>query len=206
MNRRYLLIGLAVAAVALGGGTLAIARTLTDSTSALPVYRGSTPPSGIRLPAFRLRDPHGRIVQSDRLRGRVVVVTFLESKCKTACPFIAGTIGTAFRRMSQGQRQGVTAIALSVNPNDDTPSSVRAFLRREQAARFVQYLVGSEPKLRPVWNAFHVLPAIDTGDADTHSASVRIFDRGGEWVSNLHVGVDLTSANLIHDIASAKGS
>lgn len=205
MNRRYMLIGVTAAVVALAGGTLAIARTLGESSSA-PAYRGSTPPPDLHLPSFALRDQRGGVVRSEALRGRVVVMTFLETKCKEACPFIAGRIGMAFRRMSADDRSGVTALALSVNPKDDTAASARAFLRRERAAPFVQYLVGSERRLRPVWKAFYVLSALDSGDADTHSASVRIYTRDGEWVSNLHAGVDLTPQNLIHDIATAKGS
>ena len=60
--------------------------------------------------------------------------------------------------------------------------------------------------MRPVWHAFGVLPAVDTGNDDVHSADVRVFDRQGEWVSNLHAGVDLTPANLAHDIRLALAS
>lgn len=38
---------------------------------------------------------------------------------------------------------------------------------------------------------------------DVHSADVRVFDRAGIWVSNLHVGLDLTPANLVHDLRVA---
>jgi protein SCO1/2 len=158
------------------------------------------------LPPFVLRDQRGTAVRASELAGKVVVLTFLETKCTEACPFIAGQIGIAFRRMSPAQRQGVTAVAISTHPGDDTPASVRAFLRRERADPFVRYLVGSERQLRPVWRAFQILPALDTGDADVHSAPVRIYDREGEWVSTLHAGVDLRPENLIHDVMLAKAS
>ena len=57
--------------------------------------------------------------------------------------------------------------------------------------------------MRPVWKAFAVLPAVDTGNADVHSADVRVFNRNGIWVSTLHAGLDLTPGNLIHDIRLA---
>jgi protein SCO1 len=195
----------AAAGVVAAVAASALAHVARDSGNSA-AYRGSIPPRGVYLPAFTLRDQHGVVVHSAALRGRVVVMTFLETKCKAACPFIAGRIGMAFRGMSQEQRSGVTTLALSMNPKDDTRASARAFLRRERAAPFVQYLLGSERQLRPVWKAFYVLSALDSGDADTHSASVRIYKRNGEWVSNLHVGVDLTAESLIHDIATAKGS
>jgi hypothetical protein len=57
--------------------------------------------------------------------------------------------------------------------------------------------------MRSVWKALHVLPAVDTGSADIHSADIRIFDRYGLWVSTLNVWADLTLPNLIHDIETA---
>ena len=60
--------------------------------------------------------------------------------------------------------------------------------------------------MRPVWKDFGVLPATRTGSDDIHSADVRIFDRRGTWVSTLHAGIDLTPANLVHDIRIALSS
>jgi hypothetical protein len=48
-----------------------------------------------------------------------------------------------------------------------------------------------------------VVAAEQTGNADVHSSDARIFDRNGMWVSTLHVPVDLTPANLVHDIRVA---
>lgn len=167
-------------------------------------YRGSPPPPGIVLPSFELRDDTGETVRSPALKGSVVLVTFLETKCKEACPIIASQIGKGLDHLDPAERRGVIAIAISVHPGDDTSSSVRQFLRKHQVEGDLRYLIGSERELRPVWDAFQILPALDTGDADTHSASVRIFNRDGEWVSTLHAGVDLTPENLAHDLVAAQ--
>ena len=92
-----------------------------------------------------------------------------------------------------------------MQPRLDTPASIRRFLRIRHALGVLDFLIGSVEQLRPVWKAFHVLPAVDTGSADIHSADVRVFDRDGIWVSTMHVGVDLTPANLVHDIRLALG-
>ena len=107
--------------------------------------------------------------------------------------------------LAPGERGNVQAVAISVHPGDDTPASVRQFLQRNRAEGDLRYLTGSEQELRPVWNAFQILPALDTGDADTHSASVRIFNREGEWVSTLHAGVDLSPQTLAHDLVATHG-
>lgn len=143
MKRRYLVVAGAALVIATPVGA-ALDVPLSRSDSESRDYRGSTPHSSIELPDFALRDHRGSLVESDTLRGLVVVVTFLETKCEEPCPFIAGTLGTAFRRMSSAERQGVVALAVSTHPRDDTPVSARRFLRRERAERFIRYLVGSE--------------------------------------------------------------
>jgi protein SCO1 len=167
------------------------------------VYRGSEPPGRNTLPDFRLPTYDGNVVAARDLRGRVVVTTFVDTACKEACPIIVTTLGNGLRRLKPRERRAVTAIAFSVDPAVDSPPHVRAFLRARHAEHELQYAVASEAKMRPVWKAFYVLPAVDTGTADTHSADVRIFDRAGVWVSTLHAGVDLTPENLAHDVREA---
>jgi len=93
-----------------------------------------------------------------------------------------------------------------VNPASDTPTSVRKFLRNRQALG-LDFLIGTMKQMRPVWRSFHIVAAAETGNADVHSADVRVFDQRGEWVSTLHLPPDLTPENLAHDLRRAlKGS
>jgi len=169
-------------------------------------YRGSIPPPGIHAPDFALRSYRGPIVRMSRLRGKVVLVTFLDSKCKESCPVITAVIAIAMHRLSPQERRQVEAVAITVEPHLDTPASVQRFLAARRAIGFLDFLIGSVRQLRPVWKAYGVLPALDTGSADIHSASVRVFNRDDVWVSNLHTTVDLTPANLLHDVRLALAS
>jgi protein SCO1/2 len=197
---------LVVAAVILGLVALSagVVRAATGRSSA-PTrdVRGSVPPGTITLPEFRLRDYNGRSFGSRELRGRGVLVTFLETKCREACPILASQIGGALRLLPPDERRSVVAVAISTHPRDDTPASVRAFLRAHRVLGRMHYLLGTEAELRPVWRAFFVLSALDSGDANTHSASVHVFDRRGRWISSLHPRVDLTAENLAHDARAA---
>jgi cytochrome oxidase Cu insertion factor (SCO1/SenC/PrrC family) len=166
-------------------------------------YRGSVVPRGVQLPPFELRNYTGEIVRSNDLRGRVVLATFLETQCKEACPIVASYLVQGLDRLESKERARTVAVAISTHPVDDTPDSVRAFLRNHRAENELAYLIGSEQELRPVWEAFSIASAFDSGDASIHSAPVRIFDRSGEWVSTLHAGSDLTPENLPHDVTVA---
>jgi hypothetical protein len=49
---------------------------------------------------------------------------------------------------------------------------------------------------------FQILSSLESGKDILHSAPVRIYV-GGIWVATLHAGVDLTPANLAHDVRIA---
>jgi cytochrome oxidase Cu insertion factor (SCO1/SenC/PrrC family) len=204
--KRLLLIALPLACLIAGAVALLARGSASEPGPVRPEagpFRGSLIPGNIRLPAFALREWNGRLVESRSLRGRVVLVTFLETKCREACPIIADQIGMGLNRLRASERKRVYALAISTHPRDDTAASVREFLRVHRVLGQLHYLVGTEARLRPVWKSFYILAALDSGDADTHSAPVRIFNPNGKWVSTLHPGVDLTPANLAHDVRVA---
>jgi len=199
MRKRVLAAAAALVAVA-----IAVPIALWAVSSDAPrSFRGSRPPARVELPSFSLRDADGERVTSADLSGMVVLVTFLDTKCTQACPIIGEQLREGLALLDEDERRNTAAVAISVHPDDDTPAAVRAFLRRHRVEGALRYLIGSEAELRPVWRAFQVLPALDSGSSDIHSAPVRIFDRDGIWVSTLHTGADLTPENLAHDVRTA---
>ncbi len=192
-----------------GGITTTIALTRGDDAPAFfssKQYRGSEPPSGLRLPSFTLRDYSGDLVRSADLRGKVVIVTFLDSQCTEACPVIAAHIGRTLAGLQPAQRARVEAIAISTDPAEDSAKSVRRFLARQRALNQLRYLTRPAAALPAVWKSFKILSSFESGEDTLHSAPVRVYDPQGVWVSTLHAGVDLTTTNLAHDISRALDS
>ena len=189
-------VGTVALLAALGGGS---------STTGSGRYRGSEPPGGIELSDFALRSDEGAVVRSEDLHGQVTVLTFLDSQCTESCPVIAWTVARAVDSLTRDERRDVRAVAISTDPSEDTPRSVRSFLARNRALGRLLYLGGGqpEPELRAVWSEFKVLSSLESGQDTLHSAPVRIYDRRGIWVSTLHPAADLTEANLAHDIRVA---
>lgn len=167
------------------------------------LYRGSEPPARIALPDFDLPSYDGGRVSAAELRGRVVLLTLLDSQCTDACPILASVIARTVDRLRPEEREAVRAVAVSGDPAEDTPASVRRFLAARRAEGRLDYLVGEERELRPLWTALQVLPSLDTGRDTLHSAPLRIYDRDGVWVATLHAGADLSEENLLHDIRTA---
>jgi protein SCO1/2 len=194
------LVGVIVYSLLPAGGR----STPLSSVSGPPAgpYRGSQPPKGIFVPNIALRDYRGKLVRTSAERGKAVLVTFLDTDCKTKCPLIASAVGDGLRLLAPSERRQVAPLAVTVNPKRDTPERVQRFLRQRQALE-LDFLVGTLKEMRPVWRAFHIVAAAETGSADIHSADVRVYDRTGEWVSTLHLPPDLTPANLAHDLRRA---
>jgi cytochrome oxidase Cu insertion factor (SCO1/SenC/PrrC family) len=196
----------AVATTLLLIGVVALALLLRPSggaASANDEFRGTVEPAGLTMPAFALRDQVGRLVTQQKLRGKVVVLTFLDTKCVASCPIIAGEIAATWKLLTASERSKAVAVGISVNPLDDTPANVRTFLVRHRASRSIRYLVGPMPAMRRVWRRFFVLSAAASGNASTHSAPVRVYSRNLSWLATQHVGVDLSPQNLAHDIRVA---
>lgn len=192
-----------IIAIALGGviaaGGLAGALALAVGGESQS-YRGSVPPGAIRLPEFALRTFDGRAVRSGELRGKVVLVTFLDSQCTEACPILASQIARALDRLSADERRDVVAVAFSTDPAEDTPQSVRAFLQKQNALGKLLYLTGPEAELRGAWKQFQILSSEESGEDTLHSAPLRVYDRDLVWRATLHAGVDLTPENVVHDV------
>ncbi|MGH3102529.1 MAG: SCO family protein [Gaiellaceae bacterium] len=185
-----------VAALALGSGSK------TEPSSA-GRFRGSEPPGRYELPAFELQSYRGEVLASDRLRGQVVLLTLLDSQCEQVCPLLASVIARAIDRLAPAEQAMVRALALTSDPAEDTPASVERFLSAQRAEGRLDYLLGTEAQLRPLWRQLYVLPSLDTGNDEIHSAPLRVYDRDGLWVATLHAGADLSEENLIHDIRVA---
>jgi len=190
-------LGVVAGVVGLWGG-----RSALVDTPAGP-FRGSEAPAGIRLPSFSLRDESGRLVREPDLRGRVVLLTFLDAQCTESCPVIAWEVARTVDALDANERKRVIAVAISTDPAEDTPEAVGSFLRRQHAQGRLRYLTGSLATMRPLWRAFQILPSLESGSDSLHSAPVRIYSSDGEWLATLHAGADLTKENLRHDIRVA---
>lgn len=173
-------VAVAVVAIATGVGWYALQHGAGQGRLAGPLLRASPP-----APNFTLRDQDGQVVQMASLKGRVVVLTFLYTRCPDACPLIVAKLAQGFRQLGADQ-QDVTMLAVSVDPANDTPGAAKAFdATYGLAPPSWHYLVGGVQELVPVWRAYHVSSgaaaqvAATSGDggAIDHTGIVYLIDR-----------------------------
>jgi len=142
---------------------------------------------------FRLRDEDGDPVSLRAYRGRVVVLTFMYTTCKDTCPLTA----TQIRGALDDLKAPPPALAVSVDPVNDTPERAKEFLfKRGLADDRMRFLLGNRAQLQPIWKAYGVRPQ---GTAFDHSAYVLLIDRHGRQRIGFPVQ-QLTPEGLAHDI------
>ncbi len=195
-----LLAGILVALVAAIVVVLVVARTGGSKSSSVATAAGSrfdgpTMPANLRAASFSLTNQNGRRVTLAHDRGHVVVLTFIHSLCKDACPFMTEQIKGALNLLPSGGRD-VPAIGVSVEPGQDTVRNRDRFLAQHQMTHRMQFVSGTESALRAVWHAYGIQPV--DGKVD-HSTFVLLIDkRGYERVG--FPADQLTPDGLAHDI------
>ncbi|KFE60585.1 SCO family protein [Hyalangium minutum] len=70
---------------------------------------------------------------SDMLKDRVVVISFLFTRCTTACPLLTARLNRIREELGERFGQEVSFITLSVDSEYDTPERLMEFARRHKA-------------------------------------------------------------------------
>jgi protein SCO1 len=193
VNPRVAIALVLVAVLALGGVVLAAkSGDEEEPVAAANQFAGATMPPGLRAPGFELRDEQGRPVSMRALRGEPVVVTFLYSHCEDTCPITAQTIRGALDDLGHD----VPAIAISVDPPNDTPASARKFLAEQRANGRIRFVLGKRAELRRLWTGYAITPQRVRQE---HMARITLVDARGFQ----RVGYPISQATperLAHDL------
>ena len=86
------------------------------------------PNVGSPFPAFRLQDPDGHTVDLASLRGKVVVLDFISTRCTDGCPAQSNLMAQVQADVAAG-RMGdqVRLISVSLDPEQDTAAARKAY-------------------------------------------------------------------------------
>ena len=148
-------------------------------------------------PDFTLTDGmSGEAVALSSLKGRVVVLSFLYTRCPDTCPITAAKFRAAQGALGIG---AAMFVAVSVDPDGDTPVAVRAFSEKHELRDGWRYLIGSRSQLQVVWSEYGVGAfASATGSAVDHNDAIFLIDPQGRERELVHS--DITVATLVADV------
>ena len=172
----------ALAVILLGVAPMAAAAAnrTADPILALAIS-GNSSSLDLPAPGFSLTDQDGRTVSLASLRGKVVLMTFLDPVCTTDCPIIAQEFKQA-GQMLGAQAKHVELVAVVANPTYRSTAITRAFDRQEGLTTVPNwlYLTGSLSQLGAVWRHYGVtVQDLPAGAMAAHNDLAVVIDPAG---------------------------
>jgi protein SCO1/2 len=192
----------------LAAGALALLLIPRNSAAGSPVkpsLAGTVLLKKPLAPEFRLHDQFGRTVTLSQFRGRPVLVTFMESHCAQLCPRVADKIRQAVDETGvSSKRLGV--LAVSTDPEGDTPAASQAFSRQHGLLHRWRYLSGPRNVLTRIWHEYYVYAAPKGASSSldaAHTSATYLVDATGR--ERALMGGDLSVNDLELDIRLLAG-
>ncbi|HST25872.1 MAG TPA: SCO family protein [Gaiellaceae bacterium] len=158
------LVGVAVAAGTGVGIGVAIAQGSGNGatgTTTIPADPGITFAAGKRpAPNFMLRDQAGRTISMQSLRGRTVVLAFIDPVCRNLCPGEARVLDGVANGLPRSQRPAI--VAVSVNPWGQAASNLRLDASRWKLVPEWRWALGDFRSLQKVWDSYAISVLVHT--------------------------------------------
>jgi protein SCO1/2 len=181
----FALVALGVLLLSACGGSQEHAHHHGGTGASLTVSGGSGGFAGAELnpprpaPDFTLRDQAGNEISMAAQRGKLVLLTFLYTNCPDVCPLITQNLNDGLRMLG-ADRDEVRVLAVSVDPDGDTPASVRAYAKEHHLLPEFHYLIGSRTELTEVWKRYGVAAVASDPELVDHTAYTMLVDKAGQ--------------------------
>ena len=130
--------------------------------------------------SFTLTNQFAQPVSMTDYRGKVVLLTFLYTNCPDICPVTTAKIHDAYVLLGDDVKD-LAVVAVSVDPECDTPEEARAFSDQWQMTDRWDFLTGPRDDLETIWTAYYIDPSLDSssGEADASAATSHTRPTGG---------------------------
>jgi protein SCO1/2 len=182
--------------------------------SAAPIDAGlqTTPavpllvPVGGHVPDFELIDQAGTRVKLGALRGKVVAVNFIYSRCPLPdyCPRMVANFRDVRDRFSRRMGRDLVLLTVSFDPQYDTPDRLEEYASAQRAGGpGWHFLTGDAAQIERVCAAFGIQYFAEEG-LITHSLQTAVIDREGRLAASVE-GKDFTGRQLGDLVASVLG-
>ena len=150
-----------------------IPASVTDSQINL---MGLAPVPAKAAPGFRLTDQNGHALSLSQLRGKVVVLEFMDPHCTDICPIVSAEYIDAYRDLGAAAGKVVFA-AVNVNQYHAHVSDMMAYSREQRLNTIPgwHFLTGPVPSLRAVWRGYGIAVHAPSPGADVVHTSVIYF-------------------------------
>ena len=136
-----------------------------------------------RAPGFALSDQNGKPLTLAALRGRPVIVTFIDPLCRDFCPREASILSAAARQLGPDRP---AIVSVSVDPWADSARNFHEDALHWSLAPGWRWGVGAQAKLAAVWKSYGVAVLTTTKTIAgvtvrniTHTGAAYLIDSSG---------------------------
>ena len=192
-----LLAALAASACGGGGGHEHGAAASVTVTGGSGRFAGGELDPPRPTPDFTLTDQAGQKVSMADQRGKLVLLTFLYTNCPDVCPLITQNLNQALQMLGT-ERDDVRVLAVSVDPEGDTPKSVDEYAKAHHLLPEFHYLIGSRDELTRVWKAYDVAAVASDPELVDHTAYTMLVDQSGE--GRVIYDSQVKAKDVVHDV------
>jgi cytochrome oxidase Cu insertion factor (SCO1/SenC/PrrC family) len=140
-----------------------------------------TPLPRDRAPGFTLTDQAGRTMKLSALRGKVVVLEFMDPHCTDICPIVSQEFVDAYHQLGPAARN-VAFIAINVNQYHASVADMAAYSRQENLNTIPgwHFFTGPTPALKTAWRDYNIAVEAPNPDADiVHTSALYFIDAQG---------------------------
>lgn len=139
---------------------------------------------GEQMPGFALYDQEGRVVESSRFRGKVVMLNFIFSRCPVAtmCPASTAKMTAAQNLARDAGVKNIEFVSITLDPVYDTPGVLKEYaVVRGIDTGNRSFLTGPESAIRDLLAQFGVIAEFE-GDLLKHTLATLLIDENGRIV------------------------
>ena len=201
-----LLIGLNVYAVfaiistrnETAGANLRVSGIPANISTSLANLMQLSPLPGIRAPGFTLTDQNGHTMSLASLRGKVVVLEFMDPHCTDICPIVSQEFVNAYHQLGARASKVVFA-AINVNQYHATVANMATFSTAQRLNTIPgwHFFTGPVPTLQAAWRNYNVEVSAPNPNADiVHTSAVYFIDAQGRERFLASPMVDHTSGGM----------
>jgi protein SCO1 len=184
-------------------GTTEVDRVRLLSAAAVDAGMALSPPAptlarvGEEVPGFALTDQRGALVSLESLRGKVVAITFIYTRCPLPdyCPRMMTNFDAVRKRFADRLGRDLTLLTVTFDPKFDTPATLQQYAEQFRAnVDGWHFLTGSAEEIAQVCRLFGVEYFSDEG-LITHTLQTAVVDRDGRLAATVE-GKDYTGRQL----------
>jgi protein SCO1/2 len=154
-------------------------------------------PVGAPIPDFELVDQHNAAVRLSALKGKVIAVTFIYTRCPLPdyCPRMIENFRAVRSRLAARMERDLVLLTISFDPQYDTPQMLATYAASNRAGGpGWHFLTGDSANIERVCNAFGIQYWAEEG-LITHSLQTAVIDRDGRLAGTVE-GKDFTPQQL----------